>query len=351
MLRHPLLTLPAMAFLAMADGAACLALAGTSAVLPPAAASLLAQLPPVLTDPANHFIPLGLHAALALLASLLGAAALTEATKLTRFTLALFFLVLSLTIPVIGILITAALAFILRQPSLGGLRPEERFVFGNPEDTAARRESRGPRPSLIPLAARFRDMDEDTLCRAILGLKHLGPVSAIAPFLRRFQQDPRTSIQFSAQAVLTGAAEALEETVRTLRARAAADPRDPETTLALASTLDQLAEWTPPGDTTAALYRRDATALLLPLQNHPGLQHRVLPLLARQQLTTDPATAFATAAAASSSAGLHHAAAHLAHLQSLFQQSRWEDLATAANRLPQPTGHAESQYFWTGPVR
>jgi hypothetical protein len=134
-------------------------------------------------------------------------------------------------------------------------------------------------------------------------------------------------------------------------ARAAADPRDPETTLALASTLDQLAEWTPPGDTTAALYRRDATALLLPLQNHPGLQHRVLPLLARQQLTTDPATAFATAAAASSSAGLHHAAAHLAHLQSLFQQSRWEDLATAATRLPQPTGHAESQYFWTGPVR
>jgi|GEM_PF-5979176 len=347
MLRHPLFILPAMALLAVADGAACLALAGKSTALPPAAASFLSQLPSSLSHSANSAIPLGLHAALALPASLLGAASLTEATKLTRFTLGLFFLVLTLTIPVIGILITAALALILRQPSLGGLRPEERFVFGNPEDTAARRESRDPHPNLIPLAARFRDMDEDTLCRAILGLKHLGPVSAIAPFLRRFQQDPRTSVQFSAQAVLTGATEALEETVRTLRARAAADPRDPETALALASTLDQLAGWTPPGDTTAALYRRDATALLLPLQNHPALQHRILPLLACQQLTTDPTAALQTTAAAATSDS--SPAAHLAHLQSLFQQARWEDLAAAATQLPLPPGHAESQAFWTQP--
>ena len=336
MLRHPLLILPVLALLALADGVACLALAGKSATAPPIVSTFLSQLPSALTNPANSANLLILHAVLALLAGLIGAAALPDNNKLTRLTLTIFFFVPALTIPVIGILITTALVLLLRQPSLGGLRPEERFVFGNPEDIAARRESRDPQANLIPLAASFRDMDEDTLCQAILGLKHLGPVRAIAPFLRRFQQDPRTSVQFSAQAVLTGATEAIEETLRALRARAAADPRDPETALALASTLDQLADWTPPGDTTAALYRRDAAALLIPLQNHPTLQHRVLPFLARQQLTTDPT------AASSSTASPHPAA----HLQSLFQQSRWDDLAAAAQHLL-PPGHAESQAFWT----
>ena len=339
MLRHPLLILPVLALLALADGVACLALAGKSATAPPSVSTFLSHLPSALTNPATSATSanlLILHAVLALLVALIGAAALPDTNKLTRLTLTIFFFVLALTIPIIGIFITTALVLLLRQPSLGGLRPEERFVFGNPEDISARRESRDPQANLIPLAASFRDMDEDTLCQAILGLKHLGPVRAIAPFLRRFQQDPRTSVQFSAQAVLTGATEALEETLRALRARAAADPRDPETALALASTLDQLADWTPPGDTTAALYRRDAAALLIPLQNHPTLQHRVLPLLARQQLNTDPT------AASSSTASPHPAA----HLQSLFQQSRWDDLAAAAQHLL-PPGHAESQAFWT----
>lgn len=339
MLRHPLFTVPVFAVLTAADAVAWLQFAGWPL-------ALLAK--DGAAAPGYYGSAPGLHATVALLAALLGAAALPLATKPTRFTLFCFFLVLTLSLPALGILITAALALILRRPATGGVRPGERFVFGNPVATAARREPRDPSPALTPLAEGFRSMDEDTLCQAILGLKHLGPPRALAPFLQRFQQDPRTAVQFTAQAVLSRATETLEESIRTLRQRLASDPNDAENRLALADTLDQLAAWTPPGDATTAIRRREATALVTEILTAKPDESRALRLLARLQL----------AAAAGPAAGetAHHlarldpaadTAAHQALLESLFHQARWDDLAAAARLAPPPPGKAEPHAFWT----
>lgn len=341
MLRNPTFTAPVFALLAAADAVACAGLAHAPVGWPLT----------FLTWNGTADSAWILHGAVAVCAGIMGSLSLHAGSFLTRLTLALFCTVIAAAIPVLGILIITALALILRHPSTGGLRPEERFVFGNPEAVAARRESRGPRPILTPFAENFRLMDEDTLCQAILGLKHLGPAASIAPFLRRFQQDPRTSVQFTAQAVLSGTTETLEETARELRARLTTTPDDPETLLALAGTLDQLADWTPPGDTTAAIYRRDAFAVLTKLESHPALQNRVLPLLARLQLASgDPQSSLQTTARWISQSGPGDEAAHAALLESLFQQTRWDDLSAAALQSPLQPGKAESLAFWTQPT-
>lgn len=336
MLRHPFFTVPVFIVLAVAEAWACVAVVwflGWEKTIQP-----LQVLEWALT----------FHAPPAFIAALLGAAALPHATKLTRCTLLVFFLILTLTIPVLGILITAALALILRRPATGGMRPEERFVFGNPEATAARRESRDSPPTLTPLAEGFRSMDEDTLCQAILGLKHLGPPRALAPFLQRFQQDPRTAVQFTAQAVLSRATETLEETIRTLRQRLATDPDDSESRLSMADTLEQLTAWTPPGDATTAIRRREATALVTETLTTNPDDARALHLLARLQL----AAAHGPAAQSTATHLAHldfsgNSAAHQALLESLFHQERWDDLAAAAQLAPPAPGHAEPHAFWT----
>ncbi len=287
------------------------------------------------------------HLSASILAALFGAAALPQATKSTRFTLFLFLLVLTLTLPVLGILLTAALALILRRPSTGGLRPEERFVFGNPEATAARREPHPAPPALTPLAEGFRSMDEDTLCQAILGLKHLGPPRALAPFLQRFQQDPRTSVQFTAQAVISRATETLEEAIRTLRQRLTENPADPESRLALADTLEQLTAWTPPGDATTAIRRREATALVTEVLTANPDDARALSLLARLQLAAAAGTAAEQTAHRMAHSDPANTAAHQALLESLFHQARWDDLAAAARLAPPSPGQAEPHAFWT----
>lgn len=338
MLRHPLFTLPLFAVLAGADAVACFGLAGRP-----------------LPIPVRHFQFLefcaahspGLHAASAALAAILAAAALPQAILATRLTLLLFFLVLTGAIPVIGIALAAALALILRQPATGGVRPEEKFVFGNPEATAARREAHDPGPSLTPLAEGFRSMDEAALCQAILGLKHLGPPQAILPFLLRFQQDPRTSIQFTAQAVLSGAIETLEETVRVLRSRLSAAPDDPETRLALAETLENLAAWTPPHDATTLIRRREAATITATFLADFPANTRALQLGSRLQLAAaDGGTAQHTLTLLSR---LDPPAPALppALLESLFHQARWDDLSATARRIPPPPGHAETHSFWT----
>jgi hypothetical protein len=334
MLRHPLLILPLTALLAAADGVALFHFAGQPHVLSNVSAF------------AGHGTDWLIHGSVAWLAAGMASAALPEATRLTRVTLFVLCLILAGVIPVAGVLITGALALILREPSTGGLRAEERFVFGNPEALAARRGSRSRPPLMVPLADAFRDMDEDTLCQAILGLRNLGPVPAIAPFLRRFQQDPRTAVQFTAQALIAGAVEELEETALTLRQRLTENAADHESRLALASVLARLSEWTPPGDATAGLYRRDAAALLQEIPPDANLQQRTLPLLAQLQLAaSDGPSSMETLNHWAAVAHPSDPALHRALLEALFHQGRWDDLAAAAHQLPPSCD--ESQRFWT----
>ena len=339
MFRHPFLTVPLFTVLTAANAWATIKFAAA---------------PPPLFPESSFFTnlhfghPAVFYAGSAFLSSLLGADSLAQATKLTRFTLLVFFLLFSITLPVLGILITAALALILRRPATGGVRPEERFVFGNPEAVTARRELRDPLPTLTPLAEGFRSMDGDRLCQAILGLKHLGPARALAPFLQRFQQDPRTSVQFTAQAVLGSATEALEETIRTLRQRLVLNPADAGTRFSLADTLDQLTAWTPPSDATTAVRRREATALVTEVLTANPDDARALRLLARLQLAAvhGPA-AHVTATHLSRLDPAGDSAVQQILLESLFHQARWDDLAAAACLTPPAPGLAELHHFWT----
>lgn len=334
MLRQPLLILPLTALLAVADSMALLQFSSHAPSL------LNGQVT------SHHSTIWIIHGTVVWLAAGVAAAALPEATKLTRVTLFVFCLILAGVIPVAGVLITGALALILREPSTGGLRPEERFVFGNPEALAARPGSHSRPPLLVPFANTFRDMEEDTLCQAILGLRNLGPVPAIAPFLRRFQQDPRTAVQFTAQALISGAVEELEETALTLRQRLKENASDPESRLALASVLARLAEWTPPGDATASLYRRDAAALLQEIAAESNVHHRTLPLLAQLQLAeADGPSSMETLTQWAAVAHPADPALHRALMEALFHQGRWDDLAAAAHQLPPSCD--ESNRFWT----
>ena len=339
MLRHPLFTIPVFAGLAILSA---------GAVGPAIGLFPFVVIKGVPLIEASPYEALAAHAIAAAGAALLGSLALTQATVLTRLTLFLFFLILTFTLPLLGIIITAALVLVLRQPASGGVRPEERFVFGNPEATAARRESRNSLPSLTPLAEGFRSMDEETLCQAILGLKHLGPTRSLAPFLQRFQQDPRTTVQFTAQAVISSATETLEETIHILRHRLAMNPADSENRLALADTLDQLTGWTPPGDATTAIRRREATAMVTEILMANPRESRALRLLVRLQLAaaSGPAAQL-TAASLSRLDPSGDTGAHQALLESLFHEARWDDLSAAARLTPPPPGLAEPHTFWT----
>ena len=338
MLRHPLFTVPVFTVLTAADAVICSLSAGWQ--LPPGFSNF-----PVTVLSGNA---LAIHAATAFLSALLGCTALSHATALSRFTLLIFLLVLTFSIPVMGILIAAALALVLRRPASGGIRPEEHFVFGNPEVTAARRDDRDSQPILTPLAEGFRSMDEDTLCQAILGLKHLSPARDLAPFLQRFQQDPRTSVQFTAQAVLGTATETLEETIRTLRQRLTIHPSDLENRLALADTLDQLTAWTPPGDATTAIRRREATNLVSEILTNNPDDARALRLLARLQLAAAHGPAAGQTAARLAALDPNgDNDAQQALLESLFHQACWDDLAAAARLTPPVPGQAEAHAFWT----
>ena len=366
MLRRPLFTVPAFALLALADAVACLPLAerlGASPLSPDALS--VAHLGTSI----GIAYAMGIHVTVASLAAILAAITLPEANALTRLTLGFFFLILTLTMPILGILLAAALAIILSLPTTGGLRPEERFVFGNPDATAARPEPHPAPPCLTPLAEGFRSMDESTLCQALLGLKHLAPPAAVTPFLQRFQADPRTAVQFTAQAVLSRATESLEETISTLRQRLAVPSTDAapehrfrsasrltpaatdllETRLALADTLAQLAAWTPPNDATTTIRRSEATALVTEiLATHPN-HPRALRLLARLQLAAThglAAQATATALAALDPQN-KDTTAQQTLLESLFHQARWDDLTAATRQSPPPPDHAESHAFWT----
>lgn len=291
---------------------------------------------------------LGLHGLTGAAAAGLGATAVPEDRPASRRTLFFFFGILVIFIPGVGLIMVGALALILATPSTGGLRPEERFVFGNPEAQAARRGSRGGQPLLVPLASALRRMEEAQLCQTLLGLQHLGPVQGILPFLLRFQQDPRTRVQFTAQALVSGAVERLEETLSSLRTRLGEFPDDPETRLAMADTLARLAEWSPKGDPGAILCRRDAVSLLDGLSDNPAVQSRSLPLLTRLHLAAaDGPAAMASWLQWAEKVPTIDPALQQALQEALFYEARWDDLAGAARQSPPAPG--ASGQFWTSP--
>ncbi len=176
----------------------------------------------------------------------------------TRVTLVLFLVVLTSILPLAGIGVAGLLTILLNTPAGDGKQPEDDLVVGNPPAHQARRESREAKPTLEPLCEAMRSLDEKETERMLHGVKHMAPARKTLHFLRRFRTDPKSSLQFASQAILASESEGRELQVKDLAARIARNPRAVEPRIHMAEVLLTMADWTPEGDSTAMVYRRDA---------------------------------------------------------------------------------------------
>lgn len=201
---------------------------------------------------------LALHVGIALVAALAASLWLPHARISTRLTLAVWFFILAVILPVAGVPVVAALAWILASTGGNGLRPEDRYVFGNPPAHSARRESRQRHPELRTLTEAMRSFSAAELENMIQGLRHLQPPRLALHFLRRFQIDRKSNLQFAAQGVITAHLEKLESQLKTISSRLTKNEHDVEARLAAAEILLDLAAWAQEGDATALVFRNDA---------------------------------------------------------------------------------------------
>ena len=203
------------------------------------------------TDEARQALALWTHFGVALFVAVLASWVLPQITLPTRLTLVVLCFILAAVLPLGGVLLVLALSWILSTPAAGGERAEDRYIFGNPMAIAARRESRRPDPELMPLGEVMRSFSNLELEKMIHGLRHLHPSRLTLHFLRRFQNDPASNLQFASQGVMTANLERLESQLKTVSARLHADSCNAASQLAAAEILLELAAWTPDGDATA----------------------------------------------------------------------------------------------------
>jgi hypothetical protein len=268
----------------------------------------------------------------------------------TKVTLLVFLFLLSSLLPVVGIVAVSLFALILRTAAGDGSNPEDSLIIGNHDAVAARRESREEHPHLLPFCEELRNADFTKIEQMIHGLKFMKPVRKILPLLLRFQNDARSNLQFAAQGVIYSEFETREMQIKELHARIKADSRALEPRLALAEVFLSMAEWTPPGDSTARVYQEealknlqevgreapyDARRLLLEIQAHIALQR--------------PAAALALL----ESNDRHlagHPSAEVLRMEALHQKGDYAALARiAAKADSQNPDIAEAIHFWNQP--
>ncbi len=288
------------------------------------------------------------HGFVALTVAVIGSFTLRKASWQTRCTLAAFFFILAVVLPLAGVLLVLALGWILSTPAGTGERPEDRYVFGNPAATAARRESRHGPPELLPLTEAMRAFSAPELEKMIHGLRHLQPARLTRHFLQRFQIDPASHLQFAAQGIITGHLEQLEIQLKTITARLASNPCGIDSQLAAAEILLELADWTPAGDATAQVYQADAERhLQAVLAQQPRHQHalrlQVRALFGLEDLTAAKSACAQLAASEPSTI--------LAKMEADLRSGNYPTLPTlAALALPGSADTAEMLGFWTGRI-
>ncbi len=282
----------------------------------------------------------------AILASLM----IASANLSTRLTLIVLFFIVGAVLPLAGVLVVLALSWILSTPAGTGLRPEDSYVFGNPMATAARRESRHPQPELSPLTEAMRSFSALELEKMIHGLRHLRPSRLTLHFLRRFQTDPTSNLQFASQGVITGNLEQLESQLKTVTARIEASPDNPDARLAAAEILLELAAWTPQGDATAQVYLDDVLMhLQVVLLQEPSSQ-RALHLRVQALLGLDQSAAVAEPLAKLTDPAYQDDAL-LAAMQADLSSGEYRRLASLAAQVQSPNAAVvETLGFWTGSI-
>lgn len=286
------------------------------------------------------------HIFISAAAAIAGSLWLNKVRLSTRMTLSAWFFVLAGILPVAGVPVVAMLAWILASPAGDGLRPEDRYTFGNPPALTARRESRKAHPELRTLAEAMRSFSSLELESMIHGLRHLQPTRLALHFMRRFQIDRKSNLQFAAQGAISSHLETLEVQLKAISSRMEKDPSNAEARLAAAEILLDLAAWTQEGDATALVFRTDAIKHLSHVApNNPNAAR--LTLLAELGLKNIPATCVS-----------------LGRLQSLtgdqetFLKMQASFLAGEYSLLPQlasavsdaPTDYHESIGYWSGEI-
>jgi hypothetical protein len=168
-------------------------------------------------------------------------------------------------LPVAGLLAAGGLLFFLTRKPANVSDVDARFVFGNPAEVAARRESRGAAIESRPLVEAMRTLEEDDLGAMIHGMRGMSPPRQSRHLLGKFTDDSQAALQFAAQGIVASHTELHERQIKELKQRIAANPEDHLSRQAAAASLLALGEWLPPGDMTALVYAREAQALVAPV--------------------------------------------------------------------------------------
>lgn len=286
-----------------------------------------------------------LHLIIAGCAAVVGATWIRRARFSSRLTLAVFFFIIAGVLPAAGVLIVATIAWIFASEAGDGLRPEDKYVFGNPSSIAARRESRSKDVELRPLSEAMRSFSTKEIESMIHGLRHLHPSRLALFFLRRFQIDPQSNLQFAAQGVITANYERLESQLKTVTARLADHPNSVESHLAAGEILLELAAWTPEGDATATVYLDDALLHLAAVRKIDPNEARGILLEAKTQLALDnPSKVFRSNVTSDS--------ARLLNLEAAFLAGNFSALPNIASQVEMvPAEYDETVGFWNGSIK
>jgi hypothetical protein len=201
---------------------------------------------------------LALHLGAAAAAALICSTLFSGFRLSTRVTLVIFLVILTSVLPLAGIPIAGLITILLNTHAGDGKGPEDFLTVGNGPARLARRETREASPSLQPFCEAMRWYDEKDTERMLHGLRHMSSSRHTLHFLRRFQVDPRSSLQFASQAIISSEFELRELQVKELGERATENSQSPEPRIQLAEVLLSMADWTPEGDSTSNVYRRDA---------------------------------------------------------------------------------------------
>lgn len=168
--------------------------------------------------------------------------------------MALFYFVLALVLPLMGMLTVLGLSGILRGESASQLQEDE-LELGNP--ILVRAEPGAAPVFLKPFARMMREEQAGSIGRMILGLSKSGGAERGYQVLRRFQQDADVELQFYAQSAQRGATEGLELQLKLLRSKLAGEAENGAVRAALAEVLIGLAgQRTTSGSDANAYVRR-----------------------------------------------------------------------------------------------
>jgi hypothetical protein len=292
------------------------------------------------------------HVIVASLVALVGSFSIERLSIPTRVTLVILFFILAGILPLAGVLVVLALSWVLSTPASTGERPEDRYVFGNPMAVAARRESRKPLPELSSLSEAMRSFSLLELEKMIHGLRYLHPSRLTLHFLRRFQTDPASNLQFASQGVITANLERLESQLKTVTARlaTATGPAAIDSHLAVAEILLELAAWTPAGDATAQVYLDDSLKHTdAVLQAQPESQ-RALHLQALAYIALDETIAAEQRIARLTDPALQDLVL-ISKMEVELRASKYTHLPSLAKRLKSaPPEVNEVIGFWTGSI-